>query len=163
MPASSQVLAADPLLGRSAVRLGGGRVLAVGVALVADGPTIALGLLRVVAAHEHRVEHLGLTVLIVGADEVAGLAAGDTVPVLATVELVGEVSVAHGGAVDLVVRGRAVLGGAGGGGRGRTVHGVVTGSVSTVHIIGVGAPVVVSIILLVIGTGLSGHTTLDKS
>ena len=160
MPASPQVLATDLLLWRSAVWLWSGSVLTIGVTLVTDWPTIALGLLGVVAAHEHCVEHLGLAILIIRTDKVAGLAARDAVPVLATVELVREVAIAHGRAVDLVVGGRAVLGGAGGGGRGWTVHRVVTGSVSAVHIMGVCAPVIGLVILLVIWTGLAGHTTL---
>jgi len=160
MPPSSKVLAADPLLRGRAVRLGGWRVLAVVVALVADGPPIALGLLGVVAAHVDGVKHLRVAILIIRADKVSRLTARNTVPVFSAIELIRKVAVTDSSAVYLVVRRGAVLGGAGRGGRRGTMDRVITGPVSAVHIMGVGAPVVGLVILLIIGAGLMGHTSL---
>ena len=110
MVSSSQILAADLLFWRSTVWLGSGSVLAVVVALITDWSPITLGLLSIVTSHVHSVKHLRVTMLIIRTDEVARLAARNTVPVFPAVELVREVSITHSSAVDLVVRGRAVLG-----------------------------------------------------
>jgi len=105
MVSSSQILAADLLFWRSAVWLGSGSVLAVVVALITDWSPITLGLLSIVASHVHSVKHLRVTMLIIRTDEVARLAARNTVPVFPAVELVREVSITHSSAVDLVIRG----------------------------------------------------------
>ena len=68
----------------------GGRLLAVSIALVADGPLPALGVRLVVAAVVGEVPHHGLAVAVVLAQQVLGLRVGvEAVPVAAAVEEVG--------------------------------------------------------------------------
>ena len=85
----------------------GGCLLAVGVALVADGPLPALGVRLVVAAVVGQVPHHGLAVAVVLAQQVLGLRVGvEAVPVAAAVEEVGvparaQIRAADGLAPDL--------------------------------------------------------------
>ena len=68
----------------------GSCLLAVSIALVADGPLPALGVRLVVAAVVGEVPHHGLAVAVVLAQQVLGLRVGvEAVPVAAAVEEVG--------------------------------------------------------------------------
>ena len=110
-------------------------VVAVLVALVTDGSLITVSVLQEVTAVIDRVEHHGLPLAIIGAEDVVrlGVAVG-TVPVVPTVVLIREDAGPQLAAVHHLVRGQTVR--AWGGGGGATVSWVITGPASTVNILG---------------------------
>ena len=111
-------------------------LVAVLVTLVTDGSLITVSVLQEVAAVVDLVEHHGLPLAVIGAEDVVrlGVVVG-AVPVVPTVVLVLEDAGPQVTAVHHLVRGETVrvLGGAGAGG---TVGRVSAGSVTTVNILG---------------------------
>jgi len=156
-PARPRHRAVDILLRGAAVRGGGGGggVVTVRVTVVTDWPPGAVSEILIVTPVVHQVEHLGVAVLVIGAEVVLGLQARRTVPVSPAVVGVGVVTFPYSITVNsLLWRGAVWLGGCGGGGRRAVNIPVRTGSVLAVHIPRVHTEPVENVILEVVRAGL---------
>jgi len=163
VPPWTQLLAVDVLVVRNAVLRGCRSGLTVHVAVVTDRSSSALGILWEVAAVVGQVIHRGFWVVMAvrTSDVVRCVRSFDTVPELSAVVLIRIVSWAHLFAVDpLVLRGTiGLLGGCGR--RGRTMDiPWRTRTVPAVNVLGIGAPCLCGVKLLVTRTGLMSHATL---
>jgi len=159
-PSGANVLAAYPLVIRGAVwrnSWGGFTVL---IALVAYRSSITLSVLSKVATVIRKVVHLGVPIIIIGTEDMLSFRLSlVAMPILPAIELVREVASSCLHTVNDLVRGSTVGLLRGGGYRGGAVLGVVTRSVTTVHIMRVGTPGVLDVKLVVILAVLVGHTT----
>lgn len=159
-PSGTHVLAAYPLVIRGAVWGNSWGGLTVLIALVAYRSSVTLSVLSKVATVICEVVHFGLPIIIIGTEDMLSFRLSlVTMPVLPAIELVREVASSCLHTVnDLVRRGTVGLL-RGGGYRGGAVLGVVARSVTTVHIMRVGAPGVLDVKLVIILAVLVGHTT----
>ena len=159
-PSGTHVLAAYLLVIRSAVwgnSWGGFTVL---IALVTYRPSITLGVCGIVATIVCEVVHLGVTILVIGTEDMLSLRLSlVAMPVLPAIELIREVASTCLHAVNDLVRGGAVGLLGGGGYRGRAVLGVVARSVTTVHVMREGTPGVLGVKLVIILAFLVCHTS----
>jgi len=159
-PSGAHVLAAYLLVIRGAVwgnSWGGFTVL---IALVTYRPSVTLGVLSKVAAVIRKVIHLGVAIIIIGAEDMFSFRLSlVTMPVLPAIELVREVASSCLHTVNDLVRGSTVGLLRCGGYRGRAVLGIITRSVTTVHIMRVGTPGILDVKLVIILAVLMCHTT----
>ena len=136
-PARPHLRAVDVLLRRAAVRRGGGGggVVAVLVAFVTFGTAGTVGEILIVTPIIRQVVHLGVSLLVIGTDEVLRWEAWVTAPVSPAVVRVRVVTPACRITVNSLVWGGAVgLGCCGGDGWGAVNIPVRAGSVSAVHV-----------------------------
>jgi len=158
-PSGTHVLAAYPLVIRGAVWGNSWGGLTVLIALVAYRSSVTLSVLSKVATVIREVVHLGLPIIIIGTEDMLSFRLSlVAMPILPAIELVREVASSCLHTVNDLVRGSTVGLLRGGGYRGGAVLGVVARSVTTVHIMRVGAPGVLDVKLVIILAVLVGHT-----
>ena len=158
-PAGPRHSTVDVLLRGTAVRGGGGGggVLTVSIAVVTLWPAGAVREVVVVTAVVGEVEHLGVSLLVIGTEVVGGVQAWLTVPVPPAVVRVGVVASSYSLAVNSLLRRGAVrLGGCGGDRVGAVNIPVRTGPVPAVHVSRVHTEPVENVILEVVRACLVG-------
>jgi len=160
-PARPHHRAVDILLRGAAVRGGGGGggVVTVRITIVTDGPPGAVCEVLIVTPVVHQVEHLGVPVLVIGAEVVLRVEARLTVPVAPAVVRVGVVALTYSITVNGLLRRSAVWFRGCGGEGGRAVNiPVRTGPVSALHVSWVHTEPVQNVELEVVWASLVGHT-----